>query len=68
MFAFLVERNIPGDEVTLLNMAKEILSNPPQIGYLTIINAFQWRLKYGRIVNLDESVNGITPIVKYVGK
>lgn len=68
VFAFLVERNIPGDEVTLLNMAKDILKNPPEVGYLTISNALQWRLQYGRIVNLDETVNGITPIVKYVGK
>lgn len=68
VFAFLVERNIPGDEVTLLNMAKDILKNPPQIGYLTISNALQWRLQYGRIVSLDEKVDGITPIVKYVGK
>lgn len=68
VFAFLMERNIPGDEVTLLNMAKDILNKPPKIGYLTISNALQWRLQYGRIVNLDEPVNGITPIVKYVGK
>lgn len=68
VFAFLVERNIPGDEVTLQNMAKDILNNPPQIGYLTISNALQWRLQYGRIVSLDEKVDGITPIVKYVGK
>ena len=68
VFAFLVERNIPGDEVTLLNMAKDILKNPPEIGYLTISNALQWRLQYGRIVNLDETVLGITPIVKYVEK
>lgn len=68
VFAFLVERNIPGDEVTLQNMAKDILNNPPQIGYLTISNALQWRLQYGRIVSLDKKVDGITPIVKYVGK
>ena len=68
VFAFLAERNIPGDEVTLLNMAEDILKNPPEIGYLTISNALQWRLQYGRIVNLDETVNGITPIVKYVGQ
>ena len=68
IFAFLIERNIPGDEVTLLNMAKDILKNPPEVGYLTISNALQWRLQYGRIVSLDEKVDGITPIVKYVGK
>lgn len=65
LFAFLVERNIPADEVTLLNIAEDLLKNPPLIGYLTISNALQWRLQYGRIVNLSEEINGITSIVKY---
>ena len=65
IFAFLVERNIPADEVTLMNIAGELLKNPPLIGYLTISNALQWRLQYGRIVNLSEEVTGITSIVKY---
>ncbi len=65
VFAFLTERNIPSDEITLMNMAKDILNNPPKIGYLTISNALQWRLQYGRIVTLKESIDGITPIVKY---
>lgn len=65
IFAFLVERNIPADEVTLINIAKDLLNNPPLIGYLTISNALQWRLQYGRIVNLSEEVNGITSIIKY---
>lgn len=67
IFAFLVERNIPADEITLMQMAEDILKNPPKIGYLTISNALQWRLQYGRIVSLDEKVPGITTIVKYVG-
>ena len=67
IFAFLNDKNIPADEVTLANMAKDILHNPPAIGYLTISNALQWRLQYGRIVNLKESVEGITTIVKYEG-
>ena len=46
-------------------MARDILNNPPKIGYLTISNALQWRLQYGRIVALDEEVEGITKIVKY---
>ena len=65
IFAFLVDRNIPADEVTLINIAKDLLNNPPLIGYLTISNALQWRLQYGRIVNLSEEVNGITSIIKY---
>lgn len=41
IFAFLIEHNIPSDEVTLYQMAGEILNNPPQIGYLTTSNALQ---------------------------
>lgn len=64
IFAFLSDHKIPADEVTLMNIAEDLLKNPPRIGYLTISNALQWRLQYGRIVNLDEEVEGITPIVK----
>ncbi len=65
IFAFLIDHQIPSDEVTLMNMAEDILKNPPKIGYLTISNALQWRLQYRRIVNLTETVDGITQIVKY---
>lgn len=65
IFAFLCDHKIPSDEVTLMNMAEDILNNPPKVGYLTISNALQWRLQYGRIVNLSEKVDGITQIVKY---
>ena len=65
VFAFLIDHNIPSDEVTLYKMAGEILNNPPQIGYLTISNALQWRLQYGRIVSLNDSIEGIEQIIKY---
>ena len=65
VFAFLNDHKIPSDEITLMNMAEYILRNPPKVGYLTISNALQWRLQYGRIVNLSENVEGITQIVKY---
>ena len=61
----MIDHQIPSDEVTLMNMAEDILKNPPKIGYLTISNALQWRLQYRRIVNLTETVDGITQIVKY---
>lgn len=64
IFAFLVDHNIPGDDVTLYKLAEEILSNPPQVGYLTISNALQWRLQYGRVVSLPENVEGIEQIIK----
>lgn len=65
IFAFLVDHNIPSDEVSLYKMAGEILNNPPQIGYLTISNALQWRLQYSRIVSLDDDIAGIEQIIKY---
>lgn len=65
IFAFLIDHKIPSDEVTLMNMAKDILKNPPKIGYLTISNALQWRLQYSRIVSLSENIDGIAQIVKY---
>ncbi|MBS5108645.1 MAG: restriction endonuclease [Phocaeicola vulgatus] len=61
----IIQHKIPADEVTLMQMAEQILKTPPQIGYLTISNALQWRLQYNRIVHLEEKVEGITPIVKY---
>lgn len=64
IFAFLIEHNIPSDEVSLYKMAGDILNNPPQTGYLTISNALQWRLQYGRIVSLTENVKGIKQIIK----
>lgn len=68
IFAFLMDHKIPSDEVSLMNLAKDILKNPPQVGYLTISNALQWRLQYGRIVNLSDAVDGITQIIKYSDK
>jgi hypothetical protein len=48
--AFLMERNLPIEEITLERLANTILKNPPKIGYLTISNALQWRLQYTRAI------------------
>jgi len=63
VFAYLNDRNIPADEITLMNIAEQILKNPPKVGYLTISNALQWRLQYSRIVMLKDVVSGITKII-----
>jgi len=63
VFAFLSDRQLPGDESVLNALADEILRTPPTQGYLTISNALQWRLQYGRIVDLIEPVSGIVRIV-----
>jgi hypothetical protein len=61
--AYLSDRNIPADDITLHNLAEQILETPPEQGYLTISNALQWRLQYGRIVGLKDRVAGITRII-----
>lgn len=54
--AFIEDRRLPVDEIEL---AKEILANPPEIGYLTISNALQWRLQYSRVIEKAGAVSGI---------
>jgi len=60
--AFLMDRNLPIDEVGLDRITNEIITNPPNIGYLTISNALQWRLQYSRVIFLEENVEGIVKI------
>jgi hypothetical protein len=63
IIAYLNDKNIPADEITLTKLAGQILKTPPDQGYLTISNALQWRLQYQRIVALTEDIPGITKIV-----
>jgi hypothetical protein len=68
IIAYLSDKNIPADEITLNDLAESILIKTPQIGYLTISNALQWRLQYARVVSLTEHIVGITKIVDKVNK
>lgn len=63
IIAYLSDKNLRVDEIGLIDIAKKVLSCPFEQGYLTISNAHQWRLQYGRIVNLKEPVKGITKII-----
>ncbi|HRF38256.1 MAG TPA: hypothetical protein PK198_05695, partial [Saprospiraceae bacterium] len=63
--AYLQDKNIPADEITLAKVAEQILQTPPEQGYLTISNALQWRLQYQRIVTLANDIQGIEKIVNY---
>lgn len=65
IMAYLNDKNIPADEITLSKLAEQILKTPPDQGYLTISNALQWRLQYQRIVILTGEIEGITKIVSY---
>ena len=63
IIALLTDKNVPGDEITYNELADEILSSPPEQGYLTISNALQWRLQYKRVIELDNHIQGV---VNYV--
>jgi hypothetical protein len=59
IIAFIMERNLPVDEIGANNLAERILESPPNQGYLTISNALQWRLQYSRVIQQAGSISGI---------
>lgn len=62
IIAFITERNLPVDEIGAEQLAVSIMETPPNQGYLTISNALQWRLQYGRIIQKAGSVSGIAKV------
>ena len=66
LVAFLEERNLPLDEIGRDNLAERILRERPEQGYLTVSNALQWRLQYGRIVSITASggTEGVENLLK----
>lgn len=65
IIAFLEERNLPLDEIGRNMMAQRILTQPPNLGYLTISNALQWRLQYRRVIAIasENSVAGVEDLL-----
>lgn len=59
ILAFIEERRLPVEEIEASAIADEVLANPPEIGYLTISNALQWRLQYSRVIEKAGSVPGV---------
>jgi hypothetical protein len=59
ILGFFAERMLPLDEISAGSLADEVLRTPPEIGYLTISNALQWRLQYGRAIEEAGSVDGL---------
>ena len=50
------------DDIQKQILAEEVLYNPPEIGYLTISNALQWRLQYSRVIKKAGEIEGINKI------
>ncbi|WP_261998395.1 restriction endonuclease [Enterococcus faecalis] len=61
----LKNKNLPGEDATLTMLANEILQKTPLQGQLTISNALQWRLNYGRVVRYvgNSNVDGIDKLI-----
>ncbi len=62
LIAFMLDRNLPVDEIEANNIAREIIVNPPLQGFLTISNALQWRLQYRRVIEKADREEGIIAI------
>ena len=63
IIALFHDKNLPVDDISAASLADEILSHKPEIGYLTISNALQWRLQYSRIIEKAGNVDGIVRLV-----
>ncbi len=64
LIAFMYERNLPVEDIQANKIAEELLNKKPEQGYLTISNALQWRLQYGRIIEVAGSVKGVHNLLK----
>lgn len=63
LIAFLHERFLPVDDVQAQALAEEIVTTPPELGYLTISNALQWRLQYSRVIEQAGKIDGVQRMV-----
>lgn len=62
IMGYFMDRAIPGDEITLSNLADLVIKNAPNQGYLTISNALQWRLQYARVISLNNEIEGVVNV------
>jgi len=63
LVAFMSERFLPLDDIQARQLAEEILKKRPDVGYLTISNALQWRLQYSRVIEYAGKVAGVNRVV-----
>ncbi|MEG3859370.1 type II restriction endonuclease [Microcoleus sp. herbarium12] len=65
LLAFLLDRNLPVDEIEADKIAEEIMINPPLQGFLTISNALQWRLQYSRAIERAGQQDGVMAVYRF---
>jgi hypothetical protein len=59
LVAFMRDKLLPVDEIEANRLAQELLKKKPEVGYLTISNAIQWRLQYRRVIGEAGKIGGI---------
>ena len=62
LIGFIGDRNLPIDDVGASRLAEELVQTPPDLGYLTISNALQWRLQYRRVIESAGKIEGIVRV------
>ena len=60
--ALMSERFLPVDDIQARQLAEEIVKKRPEVGYLTISNALQWRLHYSRVIEQAGKVAGVNNV------
>lgn len=63
IIGFLEDRNLPLEEIGRADLAERILSEPPREGVLTMSNALQWRLQYGRAIGVAGEQAGVEKLL-----
>ncbi|MFS2018541.1 hypothetical protein ACEN88_18430 [Massilia sp. CT11-108] len=64
IMAFMSDRNLTADVMELSILAGEVMRNIPEVGYLTISPALQWRLQYKRVIASAGQISGIFSIFR----
>lgn len=59
LMGFMSEKLLPVEEIEMRSIAEEVLRQRPEQGFLTISNALQWRLQYGRVIEQAGDISGI---------
>jgi len=63
ILAFFEERMLPVRDMEAEALAQQVLIKQPEIGYLTVSNALQWRLQYSRVIEKAGTVDGVKKLV-----
>lgn len=62
LMAFILDKNLLVDDSEARKIAEQLLREKPEQGYMTISNAYQWRLQYGRVIQKAGTIPGIKRI------